>query len=125
MLIDRQNGTTEKIIQAFYSVYNELGYGFLESVYQNALYLEFKNHRFKVESQKDIVVYYKQQVVGKYKADFVIDNSIIVEIKTADHIAEEHEFQLVNYLKATNIEVGLLLNFGKEAQVRRKIFDNK
>jgi len=121
----KQSELTDKIIQAFYSVYNELGYGFLENVYQNAMFLELKALGLKVESQKEIKVYYKEQLVGKYKADLVIEDTIIVELKAAETLMEEHEFQLVNYLKATEIEVGLLLNFGKAPQIKRKIYDIK
>ena len=115
---------TERIIHAFYSVYNELGYGFLENVYQNALYFELKNQGFKVEAQKTIDVYYKSQTVGKYKADLVVSDLIILELKAVDNLVEAHENQLINYLKATDKEVGLLLNFGTKPEIRRKIFDN-
>jgi len=116
---------TNKIIKAFYEVYNCLGYGFLENVYQNALFIELAEKGFKVEVQKAIKVYYKAQVVGKYIADMVIDDAVILELKAVDFLTEEHEFQIVNYLRATDIEVGLLLNFGKEAQIKRKAFDNE
>jgi len=115
---------TDKIIQAFYCVYNELGFGFLENVYQNALLFELQKRGFIVESQKAIDVYYQNKLVGKYKADLVVNDLIILELKAVEYLLEEHEFQLINYLKATNIEVGLLLNFGKEPEVRRKAFDN-
>jgi len=115
---------TDSIIQAFYGVYNELGFGFLENVYQNALYFELQNRGFMVEPQKAIDVYYKNQIVGKYKADLVVNDLIILELKAADVLANEHELQLINYLKATDKEVGLLLNFGKKAEIRRKVFDN-
>jgi len=116
---------TDKIIEIFYRVYRELGYGFLESVYQNALYYELKNSGFEVESKKSIEVYYKSQLVGKYVADLIVNDKIILELKAADFLLEEHEFQLVNYLRATEIEVGLLLNFGKKPELKRKAFDNK
>ena len=115
---------TDKIIKAFYSVYNELGFGFLENVYQNALYFELKNNQLKVEAQKTIKVYYQNQLVGNYKADLIVNNTIILELKAVDFLIEEHELQLINYLKATNIEIGLLLNFGKKPEIRRKIFTN-
>ncbi|MDR0981881.1 MAG: GxxExxY protein [Culturomica sp.] len=115
---------TERIIQAFYCVYNELGFGFLENVYQNALYFELKNRGFSVDTQKAIDVYYQQQVVGKYKADLIVNDLIILELKAVDCLIEEHELQLINYLKATDKEVGLLLNFGMKPEIRRKIFDN-
>ena len=125
MILDKQNGITEKIIQCFYSVYNELGYGFLEAVYQNAMYYALKDLGFKVENEKEIIVHFDGRVVGKYRADFLINNAVIVELKTAETLLLEHELQLVNYLRATDIEVGLLLNFGKKPQIKRKIFDNE
>ena len=115
---------TDKIIQAFYCVYNELGFGFLENVYQNALYFELLNKDLKVEPQKAIDVYYQTQLVGKYKADLIVNDLIILELKAVDYLIEEHELQLINYLKATDKEVGLLLNFGMKPEIRRKIFDN-
>jgi len=115
---------TYKLIKAFYKVYNELGFGFLENVYQNALYFELKNNQLKVEAQKPVKVYYQNQLVGNYKADLIVDNTIILELKAVEYLAEEHELQLINYLKATNIEIGLLLNFGKKPEIRRKIFTN-
>jgi GxxExxY protein len=115
---------TEKIIGAFYHVYNELGYGFLEKVYQNAMYLELKNRGFRVEAQKKIVVHYKGIEVGEYYADLVVDSLVIIELKAVEVLAIEHESQLVNYLRGTDKEVGLLLNFGIKPQVNRKIFTN-
>ena len=115
---------TDSIIKAFYNVYNELGFGFLENVYQNALYFELIKNQFKVEAQKIIKVYYKNQIVGSYKADLIVNDVIILELKAVEYLVEEHEFQLINYLKATNIEIGLLLNFGKKPEIKRKIFTN-
>ena len=115
---------TEKIIQAFYKVYNTLGYGFLEKVYENAMFIELVAMGFKVEKQKKILVYYFGSIVGDYNADLIIENTITVELKANECLVEENENQLINYLKATNIEVGLLLNFGKKPQIKRKIFDN-
>ncbi len=116
---------TELIIKCFYKVYNELGYGFLEKVYQNALLLELSSTGLHVESQKQIKVYYQDKAVGEYYADIIVDDVVILELKAAEALVEEHEFQLINYLKATDIEVGLLLNFGKTPEIRRKIFSNK
>ncbi len=115
---------TERIIKAFYKVYNTLGYGFLERVYKNALYIELALDGFTVDRQKKIHVYYFGQHVGEYFADIIVDDLIIIELKANDALIEEHESQLINYLKATEVEVGLLLNFGKKPEVRRKIFDN-
>jgi GxxExxY protein len=115
---------TEKIIKAFYKVYNTLGYGFLEKVYERAMLFELKTMGLNVESQKRILVYYFGNVVGDYNADVTVEGVVICELKAAECLIEEHEFQLINYLKATAIEVGLLLNFGKKPEIRRKIFDN-
>jgi GxxExxY protein len=116
---------TEVILKTFYEVYNELGYGFLERVYQNALYIELKNKGLDVIPQKKIKVYYKGNVVGDYYADLIVENKIILELKAVEYIVEQFENQLLNYLRGTDCEVGLLLNFGKKPEFRRKIFENK
>ena len=116
---------TDKILKTFYNVYNELGYGFLEKVYQNSLYLELKNQGFDVEAQKQIKVHYKGVEVGEYYADLVVNDLIILELKATEYIVEEFEWQLLNYLRATDKEVGLLLNFGKKPEFVRKVFENK
>jgi len=115
---------TDKIIYCFYKVYNELGFGFLENVYQNALYFELLNCGLNVETQKGISVYYQNILVGQYRADLIVENTIILELKAVEFLAEEHELQLINYLKATDKEIGLLLNFGKKPEIKRKIFTN-
>lgn len=115
---------SDKIIKCFYEVYNILGYGFLEKVYESALFNELKISGLNCERQKKIDVYYKATLVGEYYADIIVEDKIILELKAAEAICEEHEFQLINYLKATNVEVGLLLNFGKKTEIRRKIFTN-
>ncbi|MBI5662079.1 MULTISPECIES: GxxExxY protein [Ignavibacterium] len=116
---------TSIIIQSFYKVYNTLGYGFLEKVYENAMRIELKKLGMSVEQQKNIKVYYDSEQVGDYFADLLVNDLVIVELKAAENICEEHETQLLNYLKATDIEVGLLLNFGKKAEIKRKIFLNE
>lgn len=113
---------TEKIIKAFYKVNNTLGFGFLEKVYENSMVIEFRKMGCKVLQQKNIKVYYESEEVGDYYADLLVDDLVIVELKAAESIHEDHEAQLINYLKATEIEVGLLLNFGKKAKFKRKIF---
>jgi len=113
-----------QILKAFYDVYNELGYGFLERVYQNALFLELKARGFDVVAQKKISVYYKGIEVGDYYADLIVNDTIILELKACDYIVDEFEYQLINYLKSTNCEIGLLLNFGKEPEFIRKVFSN-
>jgi GxxExxY protein len=115
---------SQKIIGLFYDVYNTLGYGFLEKVYENAFLYELKDHGFSVDSQVPIEVFYKNQKVGLYYADIVVENKIIIELKAAEMLCEEHEYQLLNYLRATNIELGLLFNFGKEPKFKRLIFSN-
>lgn len=112
------------IIKTFYEVYNELGYGFLEKVYQNSMYLELKNKGYKVEAQKEISVYYKGIEVGEYYADLVVEDIIILELKAAECIVKDFENQILNYLRGTDCEVGLLLNFGKKPEFKRKIFEN-
>lgn len=115
---------TSKIISCFYKVYNTLGFGFLEKVYENALLIELNNAGLNVERQKPIKVHYEDRLVGEYFADIIVESKIILELKAAESLIEEHELQLINYLKATDIELGLLLNFGKKPEIRRKIFSN-
>jgi GxxExxY protein len=115
---------TDAILKIYYEVYNNLGYGFLEKVYQNAMYLELKNQGYNVEPQKQIKVYYKEMVVGEYYADLLIDDTIILELKACECLMDAHKAQLINYLKATDIEVGLLLNFGETPEFKRFIYTN-
>jgi GxxExxY protein len=115
---------TEQIIKAFYNVYNTLGYGFLEKVYENAMSVELSQLGLIVERQNRTTVYYKQVVVGEYCSDITVNGLVICELKASEYLREDDECQLVNYLKATDKEVGLLLNFGKKPEIRRKIFDN-
>ena len=121
----KHSDITEIIISAFYKVYNTLGYGFLEKVYTNAMKIELASENLIVEGQKQIKVYYKGEEVGEYFADLIVEDCVIIELKAAESLCEEHEFQLINYLKATKIEVGLLLNFGKKPEIKRKVFTNK
>ncbi len=113
---------TEKIIGETYKVYNALGFGFLEKVYENALYKKLNDINFKVEQQYPIDVYFEEQIVGQYCADLLIEDKIIVELKACEVLLPVFEVQLVNYLKATKKEVGLLINFGKKLEVKRKVF---
>ena len=115
---------TDKIIAAFYKVYNTLGYGFLEKVYDNAVVIELRKQGLEVISQAPITVFYEDNVVGEYFADLLVANAVIIELKAAKDLADEHEAQLLNYLKATPHEVGLLLNFGPKPQFKRKAFEN-
>lgn len=116
---------TEKIIGAFFKVYNTWGYGFAEKVYENALTIELRKLEIKVEQQKSITVYYEGSVVGEYVADMIVADVVMLELKAVRQATDEHEAQLLNYLKATPIEVGLLLNFGPKAEYKRKVFDNE
>jgi GxxExxY protein len=115
---------TDRIIKAFYQVYNRLGYGFLEKVYHNAFLIELSKAGFEIESQYPIKVFYREKPVGDYFADIIVDRCIVIENKAMETLREEHEYQLINYLKATDIEVGLLFNFGKKPEFKRKIFTN-
>lgn len=115
---------TSNILKAFFNVYNKLGFGFLEKVYENAMLIELKKLGLNVEKQRPIKVYYDNELVGEYFADIIVNDLVIIELKAAETLIEAHEAQLINYLRATEIEVGLLLNFGKEPQHKRKIFTN-
>jgi GxxExxY protein len=111
---------TGRILKAFYKVYNTLGYGFLEKVYQNSMLIELRAMGINCGDEIPIKVYYENQLVGNYCADILVEGMVIVELKAIERLAPEHEVQLVNYLKATGTEVGLLLNFGpKPQQIRR------
>lgn len=115
---------SEKIIKVFYQVHTELGYGFSEKVYQKAFGLALRESSLKVDEQIPIHVYYHGQSVGEFYADMLINDLILLELKSVESIIDEHEAQLLNYLKATKIEVGYVLNFGKSATFKRKVFDN-
>jgi len=116
---------TGHIIECFYNVYNHLGYGFLEKVYENALLKELQKQGLKCTTQMPIKVYYDNTIVGKYFADLIVNEKVIIELKASENLTKAHEIQLINYLKATNVKVGLLFNFGKKSQLRRKIFTDK
>jgi GxxExxY protein len=117
--------TTDLIIAAYFKVYNKLGYGFLEKVYENALAHELRHQGIWCETQHPIKVFYEGEKVGEYYADILVDDLVILELKATESLLAEHEHQLLNYLKATTIEVGILLNFGKKPQFRRKLFENQ
>jgi len=120
-----QKALTERIIGAFYEVYNSLGYGFLEKVYENALCTELEHMSLTYEQQVPIGVQYRGRTVGEYFADLVVDKAVIVEVKAVKTVLPQHEAQLLNYLKATGIEVGLVLNFGPRAKVVRKVLQDR
>lgn len=112
---------TGLIIKAYYNVYNLLGFGFLEKVYENALIIELKKLGLQCEQQKPVEVLYENQIIGSYYADIIVNERIIIELKAVENICEAHEAQLVNYLRASKIEVGLLLNFGKSPQYKKRV----
>lgn len=121
----KHRDVTDKILHAFFKiVYPQLGYGFLEKVYENAMAITLTSLGLRVKEQAKIVVYFQGQVVGEYFADILVNDLVIVELKAVSHLLNEHEAQLLNYLRATPYEVGLLLNFGPKPDFRRKAYDN-
>jgi GxxExxY protein len=116
---------TDQIIKAYYIVYNKLGYGFLEKVYESAMMIELDRLGLNCERQKHINVIYDDLIIGEYYADILVNNLVIVELKAAESLCYEHECQLINYLKASDLEVGLLLNFGKEPKFTRKVLTSE
>ena len=113
---------SDKVIKCFYIVYDELGGGFLESVYEKSLKIELEDMGIASENQKSVDVYYKNKLVGDFRADIVAEEKILIEIKAVSRLLPLHEAQLLNYLKATGIRIGLLVNFGERLEFRRKIF---
>ena len=113
---------TEEIIGCAYKVYNRMGFGFLESVYEKCLLIELRNAGLNADSQKPITVFYNGEIVGDFVADMIVDDTIILELKSVRRIAKAHEIQLVNYLVATGKPVGLLINFGEyKVEIKRKL----
>lgn len=121
----KYQGLTHAIIKGYYEVYNELGTGFLESVYENALSMVLNDLGLDVKSQFPIDVYFKGKKVGDFKADLIVEERVLVELKAVNSLLLVHKAQLINYLKATDIEIGLLLNFGDEPEIKRYIFNKK
>ncbi|HPN30393.1 MAG TPA: GxxExxY protein [bacterium] len=116
---------TEKIIECFYKVYNKLGYGFIEKVYENAMIIELERIGLKVKYQPRLFVYYDNgEQIGDFNADLLVEESVIVELKAKKKIIDDFEAQLLNYLNSSIYEVGLLLNFGIKPELKRKIYDN-
>jgi len=115
---------TDLIIAVFYDVYNELGFGFLESVYRNSLRLALLDKGLTVEQEVPVTVFFRGQNVGDSRADLVVNGTIFLELKTAEQIVAAHESQVLNYLRSTALELGLILNFGPKPQVRRLLLDN-
>jgi GxxExxY protein len=116
---------SEKILKAYFKVFNTLGFGFLEKVYENSMAIELSKMGIEFKQQWYVDVFYEGQKVGYYKADLIVEDQIIIELKAAESLREEDEYQLVNYLRSTSIETGLLLNFGKKPQFKRKVFENR
>jgi GxxExxY protein len=121
----KHSDITDKILQGFFEVYNELGDGFLESVYERALLIVLSGYGLKVEAQWSITVYFRNIVIGEFRTDLLISDVVIVELKAVKAIIPEYEAQVINYLKATGIEVGLLLNFGRRPEFKRFVLDKK
>ncbi len=115
---------TDKILKSFYLVYNELQYGFKETIYEKAMLFELKELGLACERQRSIAVHYKGMTVGQYTMDLVVEDKVVLEMKTQPNLTEAHEAQLLHYLRATNIEVGMVLNFGTEPKFCRKVFTN-
>lgn len=122
---DLHSDITAVILKAFFKVYNTLGYGFLEKVYENAMLIELRKLGLEFEAQKAVIVYYEDQVVGYYDADLLVSGVIIVELKASVGLILKDEAQLLNYLKGTVMEVGMLLNFGPKPEFKRKVFTNE
>ena len=115
---------TDKILKVFYEVYNELGHGFLESVYHRSLKLALESVGLRVASKVPIPVWFRGIRVGRFEADLLVENCVLLELKAVRTLDSSHRTQLINYLRATEIEVGLLLNFGEKPEFKRVIFDN-
>ena len=125
LIILKHRELTEKIIGVFYNVYNELGHGFLESVYENAMAIDLQDAGLKVQRQVPLPVWFRSEKVGDFKADILVEESVLLELKCVRVFEPVHEAQLLNYLKATEIEIGLLFNFGPFPQFRRLVFENQ
>lgn len=117
-----ENAIARAIVHSFYKVYNSLGYGFLEKVYENAIAFELRQSGLIVQQQAPVDVFYAGVVMGAYFADLMVNDCVIIELKAVEYLKDEHEAQVLNYLKATKINLGLLLNFGPKPQIKRKIF---
>jgi GxxExxY protein len=120
----RYDEVTDQILGIFYKVYNELGHGFLESVYARAMAIALQQAGLSIEAESPVPVWFRGIDIGNFRADFVVEKKILLELKAVDHLDRHHEAQLFNYLRATDIEVGLLLNFGPRPDFRRIVLDN-
>ncbi len=124
-MLNKHKELTEQVISTFYKIYNALGYGFLERVYENAMVIELKKGGIVAIQQSPLKVYYDDEIIGEYFADLLVEDKVIVELKASKTLVIEHEAQLLNYLKASRYEVGLLLNFGPKPEIKRKVYDNE
>ena len=120
----KHSDLTGKVLGAFFQIHKEMGFGFSEKVYESTLEVLLRELGMVPERQKEILVYYHGQVVGEYKADMIVNEAVLLEIKSVEKLIEAHDAQLLNYLKSTEFEVGPLLNFGRQAEFHRKIYDN-
>lgn len=125
MTTDLKHGSiTDKILRVFYDVYNELGHGFLESVYHRSLVFALESVGLKISSKVAIPVWFRGQKVGRFEADIPVEGCVLLELKAVRALDSSHRAQLLNYLRATDIEVGLLLNFGERPEFKRLVFEN-
>jgi GxxExxY protein len=120
----KQSELTDLVIGVFYDVYNEMGFGFLESVYRKAMRLALMDKGLTAEEEVSVAVLFRGRNVGDFKADLLVNGLVLVELKTAENLGPGHEAQVLNYLRATSLELGLLMNFGPKPQVRRLLLDN-
>ena len=120
----KHSDLTELILNIFYKVHRTLGFGFNEGVYENSLAIELRNAGLKVAQQHEVDVFYHGEKVGTYFTDLIVNDVVLLELKSVKCLVDEHEAQLLNYLKATRIEVGLILNFGPTPEVKRRVYDN-
>jgi GxxExxY protein len=117
-------GLTDNVIRVFYDVYNELGFGFLESIYEEAMLIALREKGLDVEQQVPVPVWFRGRSLGTFEADLIIDGLVIVELKAVKQLVEAHTAQLMHYLRATTIEVGLVMNFGQKPEFKRRVFEN-
>jgi GxxExxY protein len=120
----KHDDLTQAIIGVFFDVYNELGHGFLESLYREAMRLALTEAGLTVESEVPIKVHFRGQIIGIFRADLVVNKTVLVELKQCDVLVRTHEAQTMNYLKSTTLEVALLMNFGPAPKFKRFIMDN-
>lgn len=120
----KHGAVTKRILRVFYEVYNDLGHGFVESVYQRAMLIALVEDGLQVRSELPLPVRFRGRNVGDFRADIVVNDAVLIELKAAEHLDKPHEVQVLNYLRACELEVGLLLNFGPKPGFRRFIFNN-